>query len=315
VKVGGRRNFGYGKRLGWAGTNALRDRFGDGCYGTRAAHAARWQSFASFAQRQAVKDARDITADLIERFGRSLSARVGAGELSVRYAQNLLSTVNVVMETMRGDRSVRVAPASLVGQRRNVRCEVPLSLDRGRVDQAVARLEAESENRTALVVALARDLGLRFREASLVDSRRALKEAEAYGAVNITAGTKGGRGKLVDRWVPVSARALGTLHRAARLQGDAANLIPAHHDYRQWRDHAYHVWQRAGSAHGIHGFHDLRAAYSCERYVELTSCPAPVVAGHRSASKDDDATARATIAQELGHGRTDVLAAYVGSSR
>lgn len=315
MKVGGRRNFGYGKRLWWAGTNALRDRFGDGCYGTRAAHAARWQQFADYAKQHAVKDARDVTSELIETFGRALSAKVEAGELSVRYAQNLLSTVNVVMETMRGDRSVRVAPATLVGQRRNVRSETPASLDRSTVDRATARLETEGEARTALVASLARDLGLRFREASLLDSRRALKELAGHDAVNITAGTKGGRGKKVDRWVPVSDRALGTLQRAARLQGAAANLIPADQDYRQWREHAYHVWQRAASEEAIRGFHDLRAAYACERYCEITGSSAPVVGGHRAANKDEDAAARHTIAQELGHGRTDVLAAYVGSAR
>jgi hypothetical protein len=313
MKAGGHRNFGYGKRLWWAGKNALRDRYGDGCYGTRAAHAARWRSFAEFAQQHAVKDARDVTTELVERFGHSLSMRIGAGELSVRYAQNVLSTVNVVLETMRGDRCVRVAPAALVGQRRNVRCAVPVSLDRALVDQAVARLNANREERTALVAELARELGLRFREASLLDSRHALKELEMRGGVNITAGTKGGRGKQVDRWVPVSARALETLRRAAHAQGGAANLIPADQNYRQWREHAYHVW--SGSAHGIRGFHDLRAAYACERYVELTGHAAPTVAGHRGASKDKDAAARAAIAQELGHGRTDVLAAYVGSAR
>jgi len=81
MKVGGRRNFGYGKRLAWAGANALRNRYGEGCYGTRAAHAARWRLFADFAQHQSVKDARDVTAELVERFGRTLSARVGVGDL------------------------------------------------------------------------------------------------------------------------------------------------------------------------------------------------------------------------------------------
>jgi hypothetical protein len=263
MKVGGRRNFGYGKRLAWAGANALRDRYGDGCYGTRAAHAARWRLFAEFAQHQAVKDARDVTAELIERFGRSLSTRVGVGELSVRYAQNLLSTVNVVLETMRGDRTLRIAPATIVGQRRSVRATAPVSLDRSRVDAAIARAVTEGEERTALIASLARELGLRFREASLLDSRRALKEARKDGAVNIVAGTKGGRGNHVDRWVPVSDRALATLERAVRLEGTAANLIPADRDHRQWREHAYHVApcrRRAGHPR----FHDLRAAYACE---------------------------------------------------
>ena len=106
-----------------------------------------------------------------------------------------------------------------------------------------------------------------------------------------------------------------TLERAADRQGAAPNLIPTDQAYRQWRDHAYHVWQRAASLHSLRGFHDLRAAYACERYLEIAGCAAPAVAGHRSASKEEDTAARSTIAQELGHGRTDVLAAYVGSAR
>jgi hypothetical protein len=194
MKVGGRRNFGYGKRLWWAGKNALRDRYGDGCYGTRAAHEARWRQFAEHAKAQGVKDAREVTRELIMEYGETLRAKVGLGELAVRYAQNLLSTVNVVMETMRGDRCVRVTPAALVGNRRNVRSEVPTGLDRAVVDRAILTLSEQGENRAALVAALARDLGLRFREACMLDSRQALRDAKERSAVNVTAGTKGGRG-------------------------------------------------------------------------------------------------------------------------
>ena len=44
-KVGGERNFGFGKQMAWAGRNALADRYGDGHYGTQAAHGDRWQQF------------------------------------------------------------------------------------------------------------------------------------------------------------------------------------------------------------------------------------------------------------------------------
>ncbi len=40
-KTGGRRNFGYGKQMAWAGKNALVGRYGGGRYATRAAHACR----------------------------------------------------------------------------------------------------------------------------------------------------------------------------------------------------------------------------------------------------------------------------------
>jgi Integrase len=315
MKVGGRRDFGYGKRLGWAGTNALRDRYGDGCYGSRAAHEARWRQFAEYAKSRGVKDAREVTRELVEEYGHALSAKVGAGELAVRYAQNLLSTVNIVLETMRSDRCVRVSPATLVGNRRNVRAEVPAGLDRFVVDRAIQQLYGQLESHVAVVAALARDFGLRFREASLLDARHALREAAERRAVNITAGTKGGRGKKVDRWVPVSERGMQTLERVANHQGAASNLIPADQTYRQWREHAYHVWQGVASSHSLRGFHDLRAAYACERYREISGCGAPAAAGHRSASKKEDAAARDTIARELGHGRTDVVAAYVGSAR
>ena len=315
MKVGGRRNFGYGKRLTWAGANALRDRYGDGCYGSRAAHEARWRQFAEYAKSRGVKDAREVTRELVEEYGHGLSAKVGVGELAVRYAQNLLSTVNIVLEAMRSDRRVRVSPATLVGNRKNVRAEAPAGLDRSAVDRAVQQLDGQREVQVALVAALARDFGLRFREASLFDARHALREAVERRAVNITAGTKGGRGKKVDRWVPVSERGMQTLQRAANHQGAASNLIPADQTYRQWREHAYHVWQGAVSSRSLRGFHDLRAAYACERYQEITGSAAPAAAGHRGANKEEDTAARVTIAQELGHNRVDVVAAYVGSAR
>ncbi|MFQ6024279.1 MAG: integrase, partial [Acidiferrobacterales bacterium] len=66
---------------------------------------------------------------------------------------------------------------------------------------------------------------------------------------------------------------------------------------------------------GLGTIRDLRAAFACERYQDMTGCPAPAVAGGRSADKDDDLCARQAIAHELGHGRVDVIAAYVGSSK
>jgi hypothetical protein len=126
---------------------------------------------------------------------------------------------------------------------------------------------------------------LRFREASLLDARQAFREAAERRAVNITAGTKGGRGKKVDRWVAVSERGMHTLERAANHQGAAPNLIPTDQAYRQWRDHAYHVWQRTASSHSLRGFHDLRAAYACERYREIAGCDAPAAAGHEAQAK------------------------------
>ena len=66
-KVGGERNFGYGKKMDWAGKNALADRYGDGHYATRAAHVERWGQFVSYAKTEGIKDARAVTREADRR--------------------------------------------------------------------------------------------------------------------------------------------------------------------------------------------------------------------------------------------------------
>ena len=314
-KVGGNRNFGYGKKMNWAGKNALTDRYGEGHYATRAAHTERWQQFVAYARTLGITDARQIERGIIERYGQQLAEQVRQGERTVSYAQNLLSTVNVVLQTMRGDKALQISPATLVGQRTHVRSSAPTGMERDRVERAVQVLRDKGEIQTAAVASLARDLGLRFREASLLDAKGALKQAQTIGKINITEGTKGGRGREVDRWVQVTERAMQSLITAAKIQEDARNLVPKGLSFSQWKDHAHHAWSHIAGTYDLRGFHDLRAAYACERYLRLTGHPAPAVAGERQASKEDDRTARQIIAQELGHGRVDVAAAYVGSAR
>jgi hypothetical protein len=262
-----------------------------------------------------VRDARDVTSELIAAYGHHLAQQIGSEKMKVAYAQNLLSSVNVVLETLRQDRTLRVSPAAFVGNRTNIRQTVPEGLSRAKVGAAARDLRQQSADRVAAVVELARDLGLRFREASLLDARAALKQANELGRINVTEGTKGGRGHSVDRWVPVSNRAKQTLEAAVQIQGNAENVIPEKSSFVEWRNQAYVTWQAVSERHDLSGFHDLRAAYACERYQQLTHTPAPIVSGHRTATKDSNREARATIAQELGHGRIDVVAAYIGSSK
>ena len=67
---------------------------------------------------------------------------------------------------------------------------------------------------------------------------------------------------------------------------------------------------------GLKGFHELRAAYACERYEQLTGLAAPVNGGlgHRE-DRALDQRARQQISHELGHNRVDVVSAYIGGRR
>ncbi len=315
-KVGGHRNFGYGKKMAWAGKQAIRDRYGEGHYATVASHTERWKVFVQWCQAvPEIRDAQNINREVLDAYGEKLASDVDAGRKSVAYAQNLLSTVNVVLQSMRGDRCIRIAPADAVGRRNNIRTEPPAGLDRDTVRQCVAHLQSIGHERIASVVELTRELGLRLREASLLDTKAALRQARRQGKVNITAGTKGGRGRHVDRWVPVTKSAMRCLGQAAAVQGNGRNLIPPQMSWKQWNHHLHNVWKVAREPYGLKKIHDLRTAYACDRYQQITGSAAPVVTGRRQASRWLDKNARNVIAQELGHARSEVVATYVGSAK
>jgi hypothetical protein len=302
--------------MDWAGKQALRDRYGSGRYGTVAGHTERWRQFVTWCRDQhGIRDARLVDRNTVNTYGMRLADKVTDQTMTVSYAQNLLSSANVVLESLRGDRRIRVAPAALVGKRSHVRTEPPAGLDRQAVRQCADQLRTSGHERIASVVELARELGLRLREASMLDARATLRQATTQGAVNITAGTKGGRGHHVDRWVPVTKIGMGCLARAASAQGTGRNLIPTDLTWRQWNTRVHHVWAAIRDDFSLKKLHDLRAAYACERYRTLTGSDAPVIEGRRLADRDTDRAARITIAQELGHGRSDVVSAYIGGAR
>ena len=314
-KVGNHRNFGYGKQMAWAGKQALRDRYGKGHYGTVNGHAERWRRFTKWCRdERGIRDARSVDTRVVKDYARSLKDEVAAG-MSPAYAQNLLSSVNVVMEAMRDDRQIRVAPAELVGRRSRVRTNPPAGLDQRVVRQCADQLRQNGHERAAATVEVARALGLRLREASMLNTRVALGQVKTHGAVNVTAGTKGGRGHRVDRWVPVTSRTIGCLIRAAKAQGRGRNLIPSDLTWKQWNSHVHRVWAAVRDDHGLKKIHDLRAAYACERYRQLTGSAAPVFAGRLLTDRETDRAARQTIAQELGHARLEVGNSYLGGAR
>ena len=310
--VGGNRNYGYGKQLAWAGKNALADRYGQGHFSTRATHEERWNQFAHYMKAQGINDVRKITPTVLNGHNQFLKDLVSKGGMSVAYAQNRLSTVNVILETMRKDTVLTIKPAQIIGQRSHVRSTIPATV---RPDVLKTITVKHGQNRTILIAQLTRDLGLRFKEASLLDTRKALRQARQHGRINITQGTKGGRGKGSDRWIPVSNQCLQTLKSATLIQGKEQNLIPSESNYKQWRVHRYNQWRAMTNQTTINGFHDMRAAYACERYQAITGYPAPVITGKRQADKALDQKARTLLAQELGHNRIDVVAAYIGSSK
>jgi integrase len=90
-------------------------------------------------------------------------------------------------------------------------------------------------------------------------------------------------------------------------------LIPPERNYVEQRNR----YDRQVRTAGIRNPHGLRHAYAQRRYEELTGWMAPLAGGPASKSltieqRARNKGARETISRELGHGREEISAAYLG---
>ena len=314
------RNFGYGRQLSYAGPQALKDMFGGGHYGTVKAHSERWQAFVRWCRSEdgpGFNDARQIDRQTLLDYAGYLRQQVEQGELAIATAQNRLSSVNRTMAALRGDQYVKVSsPSKALGlQRTTVRTATPQGQDREQVKRIVEALCEHQLPRAAAIVQLARATGMRLREAILADLPRLKHEAEQYGKINIQDGTKGGRsGASAPRWIREDDHIRDALRFAEKVSpDDSRNLLAPNERYLDFLQGIVGPARDILHKNNLKGFHELRAAYACERYEQITHHPAPINGGHcYQLNRHLDQEARVQISYELGHGRIGVVSAYIG---
>ncbi|OLF56539.1 integrase domain-containing protein [Pseudomonas chlororaphis] len=314
------RNFGYGRQLSYAGSQALRDLFGGGHYGTVKAHGDRWQAFVRWCRSEdgpGFNDARQINQQILLDYAGHLQQQVEHGAINIATAQNRLSSVNRTMAALRGDQYVKVPSPSkaLRIQRTSVRRSVPQGQDREHVKRIVDVLCEHQIPRAAAIAQLARATGMRLREAILADLPRLKREAEHYGKINIQDGTKGGRsGASAPRWITVDDHVREALSFAEQVSPDGSrNLLAPNERYLDFHQRIVRPARDILHTHHLKGFHELRAAYACGRYEQITQHAAPINSGHcYQLDRRLDQDARVQISYELGHNRIVVVAAYVG---
>jgi len=314
------RNFGYGRQLSYAGPQALKDMFGGGHYGTVKAHSDRWQAFVRWCRSEdgpGFNDARQIDRQTLLDYAGYLRQQVEQGELAIATAQNRLSSVNRTMAALRGDQYVKVSsPSKALGlQRTTARTVTPQGQDREQVKRIVEALCEHQLPRAAAIVQLARATGMRLREAILADLPRLKHEAEQYGKINIQDGTKGGRsGASASRWIREDDHIRDALRFAEKVSpDDSRNLLAPNERYLDFLQGIVGPARDILYKNNLKGFHELRAAYACERYEQITHHPAPINGGHcYQLNRHLDQEARVQISYELGHGRIGVVSAYIG---
>lgn len=314
------RNFGYGRQMSYAGPQALKDMFSGGHYGTVKAHSDRWLAFVRWCRSEGgpgFNDARRIDRQTLLDYARYLRHQVEQGELAIATAQNRLSSVNRTLVALRGDQYVKVqSPSKALGmQRARVRCSVPQGQDREQVKRIVDVLCKRQQPRAAAIAQLARATGMRLREAILAELPRLLREAEQFGKINIQEGTKGGRsGASAPRWITVDDHIRDALRFAEQVSPDGSrNLLAPNESYLDFQQGIVRLARDILHQHNLKGFHELRAAYACKRYEQITHHSSPINGGScYQIDRHLDQKARAQISYELGHGRIDVASAYIG---
>jgi sirohydrochlorin ferrochelatase len=199
-----------------------------------------------------------------------------------------------------------------------VRIEAPQGQDRAQVKLIAQALSDRQQDRVSAIVVLARETGMRLREAILADLPRLQREAQRLGKINIQDGTKGGRsGASAQRWITVTDQVSAALKWAIEISpAGSRNLLAPDESYKDFIQKVVRPARDLLHEQGLKGFHELRAAYACERYEQLTGFSAPINGGrcHRE-DRALDQRARQQISHELGHNRIDVVSAYIGGRR
>lgn len=247
----------------------------------------------------------DIDREMVIDFGKSLT------KYKPSYAQNLISSINSFMRSLRYGAWKSVSPTRDCGipRRGNIRRTAPTGLDTAKFSDAMIELELNNLHRGQIVCRAALSFGLRKKEASLLNYKLALFEAEREGCITINWGTKGGR----KRKVPLTNKdaQLKILREGAKNQGDHFSIIPSNLSWKKFCQTELRKALKILKKNSIESFKDLRASYACNRYFELTGYPPPVLEGPL-VNKDIDLKAREMISRELGHNRVNITNSYLG---
>lgn len=297
-----------------AGLTALQLQYKTRAFGSGSIEKYRpaWREFVELVRTEyEVRRMEQITRQMLRKYGERLAEKVLERDMTPGTAQGKLTAINSIMRfaTKGAWRTVSATKDCGIPKRSQVRTTPPIS-----DEQYQRALELSADNpRAQALIRVAREFGCRSEEAAKQNWKSVLHTAEKTGVIELTLGTKGGQKRSFD--LAHLIRQFDALTFAANVQGDDKSLIPADMTYLEFRDsymrEARDIVKEAGGS----GLHDLRAAYACERYHDLTGYDAPCISGHREAEREIDHEARMTISEELGHHRIDVLASYVGSSK
>lgn len=187
-------------------------------------------------------------------------------------------------------------------------------------DVMIAEVEARDAYAGAALRLMAA-FGLRFKEAVMlrphVDVYTATQagrpDDEPMAYLHTHRGTKGGRERFVPIDTPYRQRAVDVARAVARShEGSVSN---PRHDLERAIRHLRYVMEEFGITKADLKVvpHGLRHQYAADEYQAVTG-HAPPVEGGAVVDREVDRLARRSVSSKLGHGREQIVNAYVGDA-
>lgn len=264
-----------------------------------------------------VKDLRYIKKSHILHYGQVLNEKIASNEIAASTAQNYLSAVNRVLKHARNDSELHVnAVSECRFQRRTGIAVSSRHVEHLKGINLTSKLGGHLES----IILLQKQFGLRFEESCKIDVAFSIKQANEFGTITVSEGTKGGRKRIV----PITNNSqIKALEQAYKFQ-NGKSLIPESSTYIKFKRSCYKAIENESIR-----FHDFRHTFAQNRYQQLTGVMPPVRTGlkhglnhHKfianqlsislGSAKELDLKARMKVSSELGHNRPEITNAYLG---
>lgn len=180
-------------------------------------------------------------------------------------------------------------------------------------------IEAYSKHAAAQLLMI-KAFGLRRMEALSFKPNRNWENLEGseHGVIRVRDGTKGGRERILVVRTDEQVHALKYAKEVAGAK-PAATIGYPYKSLEESCQHYNYVLRKFGLTKkelGVTG-HGLRHQYAHTRFEELADKPAPVKANGSQSVQDPavEAYAKARVSEDLGHSRTTITSAYMGSAK
>lgn len=306
-----RKNFGLAKTMKCAARVALNLLYSGGNRGTRYTHYVRFRLFVVYVKNNFyVTDARRITSEHFHSYSQHISDMVRLGLMKISYAQNLISSVNVVLSAF--GLSIWLSPEKYCGRRSLIRVNPPAVAD-SQINTAVEDLCSVGNKRAAAVLLLCREFALRVREACLADLDSWLLQIEECGRIAVLDGCKGGR-KCLDRTIDVGISQQDAIDFAISVRPPGSkNLIAQGETLSEFNRGVIYPARSFLKKNGILNFRELRAVALCEIFERAAGIPAPVFwRGREKYPEHLVIIGYEAVARAAGHYRLDTSRSYTG---